>query len=202
MNKIKENLKNMSRATKIIILSIIAVLLVAVILVIIFLPSGGIAINIETSLEEIITSSQLRTAQYTYNSITDVMDGDKVKYHVAYEGVVTAGCDFEQVQILREGTTIQIIVPDIEILEVLVDPELDYIFAAARYDTERTYAEATEACKADLRIKAEQNETLMKTARESAKDTIMALVKPFESQLAEGETFEIVFKAEKEAENQ
>ena len=82
--------------------------------------------------------------------------------------------------------------------QITVDPDLDYIFIKKKYDTETTFAEATEACKEDLLEKAEENETLLNTARESAIDTLMALIKPFEKQLAEGESFEIVFATEEE----
>ena len=198
MENVIERIKTLNRTTKSIIVGGVAAILIVIILLVIFSGSGDVTISVETSLKEVITSSQLRTAEYTYNSIAEVKDGEKTKYYVSYKGTVNAGFDFEQVEIVRDGTTIQVIVPDVEILEVIVDPELDYIFIKDKYDTEQTYAEATEACKKDLREKADSNETLLKTARESAEDTLKALIKPFESQLSEGETFEIVFDTEKE----
>ena len=115
---------------------------------------------------------------------------------------VIAGIDFEDIEIERDGSVFRIVLPDVEIQEVNIDPELEYIFVKKKYDTETTYAEASEACKTDLREKAEVNETLLSTARESAKYTIMALIKPFEAKLGEGETFEIVFDSEKEGVDQ
>lgn len=199
MGKISETIKSLSKVTKSLLLGAIAILLIAVILLIVFSGSGDVTISVETSLKEIITSSQLRTAEYTYNSIAEIKDEDTTKYHVSYKGTVSAGFDFEKVEIVRAGSVIRIVVPDVDILEVVVDPEMDYIFIKKKYDTETTYAEATAACKKDLREKAEENETLLKTARESAKDTLMALIKPFESQLNKGESFEIVFDTETEA---
>lgn len=202
MEKVLERIKSLNRATKFIVGGAIAAVLIAVLLMIVFSGSGDVTISVETSLKEMITSSQLRTAEYTYNSIADIKDGDKVKYHVSYKGTVSAGVDFEKIEVIREGNTIQIIVPEVQILEVVVDPELDYIFIKEKYDTETTYAEATEACKKDLLAKAQSNDTLLKTARESAEDTLKALMKPFESQLKDGESFKIVFKTEKGADEQ
>ena len=195
---VKEYIKNLSKGAKFIVGGVLVAVLCVVILLVIFSGSGDVSISVETSLKEMITASQLRTAEYTYNSIADIKDGDTIKYHVSYKGTVSAGFDFEEVEVIRDGSTIRVIVPDVEILEVIVDPELDYIFIKEKYDTEKTYAEATSACKQDLLEKAQSNETLLKTARESAKDTLNALMKPFESQLKEGETFEIVFSTEKE----
>lgn len=194
MKKLLECIEKLSKSTKRLIFSAILAIVLAVVLLIVFSGKSDPKISIETSLKEIITSSQLRTAEYTYNSIVEVKDGDKTKYYVSYKGTVSAGFDFENVEIVQEETKIYIVVPEIKILEVLVDPDLDYIFVKKKYDTETTYAEATEACKADLRAKAEVNETLKKTAEESAMDTLLALVKPFESQLEEGESFEVVFR--------
>ena len=202
MDKVLDRIKSLSRTTKYIFGGAIAVLLIAILLVVVFSGSGDVSISVETSLKEMITTSQLRTAEYTYNSIADITDDDKVKYHVSYKGTVTAGVDFEKIEIVRNGDTIQIIVPEVQIIEVIVDPELDYIFIKEKYDTETTYAEATAACKRDLLEKAQANETLLKTARESAEDTLKALIKPFESQLKDGETFEIVFNTEKGVDEQ
>jgi predicted RND superfamily exporter protein len=198
MENVIERLKTLNRTTWALMVGAVATILIVVVLLIVFSGSGDVTISVETSLKEMITSSQLRTAEYTYNSIAEVKDGDNTKYYVSYNGTVSAGFDFEKVQIVRDGKVIQIIVPDVQILEVIVDPELDYIFIKDKYDTEQTYAEATEACKEDLWVKAQTNETLLKTARESAEDTLEALIKPFESQLSEGESFEIVFDTEKE----
>ena len=194
MEKIKETIKNLSKMSKCLILGAIVAALIAVVLLVVFSGSGDVTISVETSLKEMITSSQLRTAEYTYNTIAEVKEDDKTKYYVSYKGRVVAGFDFENIEIVRDGNVIRVVVPEVEILEVEVDPEMDYIFVKKKYDTEKTYVEASAACKQDLREKAETNETLLKTARESAIDTLTALMKPFEKQLAEGESFEIVFK--------
>ena len=97
MDKVLDRIKSLSRTTKYIFGGAIAVLLIAILLVVVFSGSGDVSISVETSLKEMITTSQLRTAEYTYNSIADITDDDKVKYHVSYKGTVTAGVDFENV---------------------------------------------------------------------------------------------------------
>lgn len=193
MKNIIERMKNLNRTAKILLIGAVLFASVVIVLLIVFSGSGKSKLSVETSLKEIIVSSKLRTCEYTYNSIVEVKDGEKTKYHVAYKGTVNAGFDFEKVEIVRDGKKILVVIPDVEILEVLIDPELDYIFVKDKYDTEQTYAEATNACRKDLETKAVANETLLQTARESAEDTLSALIKPFERQLDDGETFEIVF---------
>ena len=199
MEKLAEIITGFSKTTKYILCGVIAALIFVGVLATVFSGSKEVTIDIESTLKEIISTSTLRTSEYTYNSIAEVKDGDKTKYHVSYKGTVTAGFDFEEVEITQEGNTLCIVLPDVKIVEVIVDPRMDYIFVKKKYDTEETYAEATEACKKDLLKKAQENKTLLQTARESAKDTINALIKPFESRLDNGATVEIVFSAETEA---
>lgn len=193
MGTIMERIKNLNRMTRNLIIGVAAAILIVAVILVVFSGTGDVTIDVETSLKEIILTSNLRTAEYTYNSIAEVKKEKTTKYYVSYKGTVFAGVDFEKVEVNRDGNIFYIVVPDVEIQEVVVDPELDYIFTKDKYDTETTYAEATAACKEDLLEKAKNNDTLMSTARESAEDTIMALIKPLESQLNEGEAFEIIF---------
>lgn len=199
MKKIKETIKNLSKTTRYLLLGAIAAILVAVLLLIVFSGSGEVTINIETSLKEIIASSEFKTAEYTYNSIAEIKDGDTTKYHVAYKGTVSAGFNFEDVKIERDGNAIKIVIPEIEIISVDVNTDMKYIFVKDKYDNEKTYSEAYNACCADLEEKAKANESLLATAKESAEDTITALIKPFEKQQNEGETFKIVFETTEES---
>ena len=196
MGSIIERIKRLNHKYKKLLICGVVVVALLLALTVVFSGSGDVTIDVETSLKEIILASKLRTAEYTYNSIAEVKDGKNTKYYVSYNGTVFAGVDFERIEVSQEEDTIYIIVPDVVILEVVVDPELDYIFTKDKYDTETTFAEATAACKKDLLEKANNNETLMSTARESAEDTIKALIKPLESQLNQGEAFEIIFDTE------
>ena len=199
MKKLIDGLKALNQMTKFLILAGLLAVLVAAVLVVVFSGSGKVTISVESSLKEIVASSQMRTAEYTYNSIAEVKDGKTTKYYVSYKGTVVASFDFDKVEIERDGNVIRIIIPDEMLLEVKVDSKFDYIFTNKKYDTEKTYAEAKAAAEKDLEKKANESDTLLEFARESAKDTIKALVKPFESQLAAGETIEVIFASEKEA---
>lgn len=200
MGSIKEKIKNLNRTAKYMLFGMIAVVLIAVVLLVVFSGSGDVTIDVETSLKEIIASSELTTAKYTYNSIAEIQDGDTIKYHVAYKGTVSAGFDFEDVEIKSNDNVIRIVIPELEILSVDVDTDMDYIFVKDKYDSEDTYSEAYNACCEDLEEKAKTNVTLLATAKESAKDTITALIKPLEGQLNEGQSFEIVFETEEGSE--
>ena len=200
MEKVLDCIKQLTINKKVLLSGGIALIVLAVSVLIIFSGSGQTTVDFETSLREIIATSDLRTAEYTYNSIAEVKDGETTKYYVSYKGSVSAGFDFSAVSIVREGDIIRIVVPDVQILEVIINPELDYMFLDNKYDTEQTYIEATEFCKKDLLVKATTNETLIATARESANDILKALIKPFETILDEGESFEIVFVAKEGSE--
>ncbi|MBQ5867172.1 MAG: DUF4230 domain-containing protein [Oscillospiraceae bacterium] len=197
MENMIERVKRLNKTTISLIIASISAVLLVVVLLVIFSGSGKTTISAEATLKKIIIQSKLRTAEYTYNSITEVTDGRKTKYYVSYKGKVKAGFDFEKVEVEEKENVISIIVPDVEILEITVDPNLDFIFEKEKYETETVYAEAQAVCKQDLEAKAHTNEELLKTARESAEATLLALIKPFEDQFGENMTFDVVFAAEK-----
>ena len=196
MEKEKLSLKSITGIKKYILLGAVGAAIVAVILLIVFAGGNKTTISAETALKEVVLASELRTSQYTYKSIAEIKDGEKTKYHTSYSGTVTMGVNFADIEIQKNGDVIQVIVPQIEIQEVNVATELDFIFVKEKYHTEDCYQEAYKACENDLRAKAAANETLMATAKESVKSTLEALMKPFEQYLQEGESFQIIFAEE------
>ena len=196
MEKLVEHIKSLKKTTRVFIAVAVVVALLIVVLLVIFSGSGKTTISAEVTLKKIIVQSQLSTAEYTYNSILEVKDDEKTKYFVSYKGKVKSGIDFEKVEVVQEDNVISIVVPDVEILEVTVDPGLEFIFTKDKYETETVFAEASAACKEDLLAKAKSNKELLETARESAEDALKALVKPFESQFGKDVTFDVVFTAE------
>ena len=191
-----EILKNMGKTTRYIIVAGIVVLLIAILLLVVFSPEGGTTFSAESSLKEVFEISDLSTAEFIYNSVVEVKNDKDTMYHTSYKGTVKVGVNFEKIKILEAKDKITIIIPSIELQSVVVDTELDYIFMKDKYNDERVYAEAYNACINDLTNKAMTNQTLLATARESAVDTVRALLRPFESQLAEGQVFEVVFDDE------
>lgn len=144
----------------------------------------------KSSLEKVIEISDLSTLDYTYNSITDVLDedGETIKYHVAYEGVVTAGIDFERVDVSVDEETkkVTITIPEADIQNVDVDMgTLEYIFEEKKYETETVSQEAYKACRADLEKKATNENNLLSVAKENAVDVVNALITPWVEQIDE-----------------
>ena len=149
---------------------------------------GEVTTITKSSLEEVFEISELQTADYIYNAIADVYDedGETLKYHVAYEGTVTAGIDFSKVtiDIGEEEKKITIHVPDITIQDTVVNAgELDYIYEKDKYDNEGVYKEAYEACQKDLEKRVTSETELLDMARDNAKQVIEVLVSPWVEQI-------------------
>lgn len=144
----------------------------------------------KSSLEKVLEISDLETLDYTYNSIVDVMDedGETVKYHVAYEGVVTAGIDFEKigVSVEDETKTVVITVPEAEVQNVYVDMgTIECIFEKDKYETETVSQEAYHFCCEDLEKKAKEETSLLTIARDNAVEAVNALIAPWVEQMDE-----------------
>ena len=202
-----ERVLSARKEVKIALLVAVALLITVVGWIIIAAPSGETTITVKTSLKEVIESSELSTSKYTYNSIAKAKidpknpeDEDNIRYYVSYKGEVRSGFDFSKIKIEEDEKGLIVIIPKMQIHEIVVKKGMDYIFTKDKYDTENTYAEALEICVADLRKKAEANETLRRVAVESAIETLTALTKPFEEQLGEGKIIRVVYIEDIEAE--
>lgn len=150
----------------------------------------------KSSLEKILEISDLQTLEYTYNAVTDVTDENgNIKYHVAYEGRVTAGIDFSKIEkeIDEEKKTIKLILPQAKIQEVSVDTgTMDYIFERKKYETETVSHEAYKACIDDLKKRADKEADLLDIASENSLDTIKALVEPWVKEIDASYKVEVV----------
>lgn len=189
---IKQSIERIKKYKNVTIISVIALLAVVIILGIIFSKPGAVTTISESSLKEVIEISELSTIEYIYNSTFTVTEGKEEKYHVAYEGVVKAGFDFNDIKISEEGKKIIITIPDITINSAYVDENsIDCLFIKDKYETETILQEAYRKSIEDLEIKAESNDTLLTMARDNAKEMIKALIQPWEEQLEEGYTIEV-----------
>lgn len=142
----------------------------------------------ESQLQDILETSELSTATYTYNSIVSALaeDGVTVRYHVSYEGTVKAGVDFAEIdmEIDNENKTILLVLPDAEVLDTSVDAgTLDYIFSDSKFNTETIAQEAYALSCTDLESKIEQEEQLYVIAKENAVAAVEALIKPWVEQI-------------------
>lgn len=185
--------------------AIVAVLLIvtAIVLSAVFSRPGGQTTVSEASLKEIIKTGNLSTVEYIYNSILEVKNDDAEKddtlYYVSYEGVVKAGFDFNELRFETDKTDKKyvVIIPEIKVNNADVKYEsMDFIFVNSKDNKEGVVNEAYEKCKADLLAKAEENPAVKSMARESAEDTIEAMLTPFEKTLKNGYEFEIRFAEE------
>lgn len=136
----------------------------------------------ESSLQEILDSNELSTIEYTYNSIVQVKDeNDKLKYSAYYSGIITAGIDFNKIKITvdDDNQTVNIKVPDAKINSSIVDAgSLEFIFENNKYDEKMTHSEAYEKSKEDLEKKANNNEEILRLAKENSMLAVEALLKP------------------------
>ena len=122
ISKLKEKLKK--RPKHFICVSALALLLIILALAIMFKGSGNITVSVETSLKEVLETSQLSTVEYTYNSIAEKIEDDVVKYYVKYKGVVKAGFDFDKLDVSKDTqdeNKLIITIPEIIITSVDVD---------------------------------------------------------------------------------
>ena len=82
---------------------------------------GEVTTISQSSIEKILDISELSTLEYTYNAVAAGYDedGKTLLYHVAYEGTVSAGIDFDKlkVKVNPDKKEIRITVPEAKILD-------------------------------------------------------------------------------------
>jgi len=196
--KSKEFIKGLSLQTKIIVILIIVILVMVLILFgVSKYNDAKHTINVKSSLQKIVNINELSTIDYTYNAIAVKYKDDKVKkgneeYYVAYEGTVTAGIDFNEIDIQIDGKKIMISLPAVEIHDVRVNMgSMDYIKVVKTSESDRISQEAYRICKADLKKRLENEENLNKFAKENAISAVEALFKPWIESLGEDYEMEI-----------
>ncbi|MBR7133907.1 MAG: DUF4230 domain-containing protein [Clostridia bacterium] len=185
------NIKDVFKSKKISAIAVSAVMMIIAAVCVLLSSPDSAEFASKTSLKKVLDSADFSTAEYTYNSIATVMEKENVKYYVAYEGTVKAGFDFEKIDVTEKDKKITITIPEVDIISVDVDENMEYMFTKKKYEKENTYQEAYSACVKDLKEKAKNNETLNKTAEDSAIETVKALIKPWEKKLKKGYSVEI-----------
>ena len=125
-NVIKEK-KNKPRIKIIVILLIIIIVLSYIIYSLVFKNSStGIIISAKSTFKKAIDTEELRTATFTYNGVAKKCkeecknDGkDEYVYYVSYEGDVTAGIDFDEIdfKLDKEKKIMTIIMPEVKITD-------------------------------------------------------------------------------------
>lgn len=198
--KSKSFLQGLSSKTKVVLLILLIVIVIIVgiyMKTVVFQNEEGTTSTIsESLLEEVIEISELSTVDYTYNAIAKVYDedGTAIKYYVAYEGIVTAGIDFDKIniEILEEEKKVIITLPEVEIHDVTVNMgTMEYIFVKNKYETETVSQEAYKASRQDLEKRVNEETELHKLAKENAIASVKALFMPWIEQIDETYVVEV-----------
>ena len=171
-------------------------------LIVIFVIIGGnrtskVTTISKSTLQEIIDINELQTVDYDYNAVaTQYDENNEPIYYVAYMGTVTAGIDFNEIDISVDDINKKVLItlPEVEAQGTRIDMgTLEYIFTKDKYETEDVSQEAYKLCKEDLkaRIDAEKDNLLFQTAKENAVSSVEALFKPFIDTIDNSYTLEI-----------
>ena len=150
-----------------------------------------IDVDIFPTLEKIVDISDLKASTTTYNGIATVYDKEdpeEVDYYVSYSATVNAGVDFKKIQFSNddENKIIKAILPDIKIDTNVIIQSLDFMFYDKKANHSSASKEAYKACKADLQVECEENETLINMAKENTEDIVTALLVPIISEYDKG----------------
>ena len=144
-----------------------------------------------SSLQKIIKVSRLSTSTAVYNGIAKVKNekkSDKIDYYVAYEAKVSAGIDFDKVDIVvdHEAKKVSIKIPDVYITDVVVDvSSMDFIFNDKSANKSAVTEKAFKACEEDAETESKEQNAIFELAQQNAVNAITALVKPFIEQMDE-----------------
>ena len=141
--------------------------------------SNGIIIRAKSNFKKAVDTEELRTATFTYNGVAKKCkeecknDGkDEYLYYVSYEGDVTAGFDFDDIEfkVDKEKKKMTITMPEVKITDSHTYIEKQkFIFKNSKYDTVNELSEANRICNEDIKKRANEDNLLLETAKENAK---------------------------------
>lgn len=181
-----------SKKLRILIAAAALVLALCITLPIILTPATPVEAPPEivtaTTLEKIISTSELSTYTAVYNGIAEVYNPnnpEQLDYYVSYCARVNAGIDFCQVkvEINEESKNIYIHVPEVYITDVNVDiTSMDFMFYNSKANTSTVTEAAYKACEADVTVESERQGAIRDLARQNAINILTALTKPIVEQ--------------------
>ena len=151
----------------------------------------------KATLMKIIDVSELSTSTSIYNGIAKVMNekkNEKVDYYVSYEAKVSAGIDFDKVEmnVDNDSKKIEITLPVPYITNIDVDvASMDFIFVDKRANKSTVTETALKACEQDVKAESKDQTAILELAQQNAVNVVTALVKPFVEQLDEEYTLTI-----------
>ena len=186
----------------IILLCIIAVLGFIIYLLFNKDSANGIIIRAKSSFKQAVDTEELRTATFTHNGVAKKCkeecknDGtDEYVYYVMYEGDVTAGIDFEDIdfKVDKDNKKMIITVPKVEITNSRTYIEKQkFIFMNSSYDNVKELSEANRICNEDIKKRASEDTLLLETAKENAKIVLQQFFEAWLNNYYQGYTLEII----------
>lgn len=163
--------------------------------------ANGIVIRAKTTFKKSVDTEELRTATFTYNGVAKKCkeecknDGnDEYVYYVSYEGDVTAGFDFDDVdfKVNKDKKLMSIIMPEIKITDSHTYIEkLKFIFQNSKYDNVNELSEANRICNEDIKRRTSEDTLLLETAKENAKVVLQQFFETWLKNYYPGYTLEI-----------
>lgn len=182
-------------------LLLLAVIVVAICIIAVFLTlpkeKPVPQVDITTTLEKIVETSDLSTAVFQYKGIVEIpnqKNTKKIDYYICYTAAVYAGIDFSQVKFTenKETKTITAILPEVRIQDTVVDPDsLDFMFQSKKADSISILDNALTACETDIRQECTSESALLDVARLNAENAVRALTEPVMNAICKGYTLVI-----------
>ena len=142
-----------------------------------FKPQKTANIVTSSTLKEAINISDLSTAKFIYNGITEIYKGEKLVGHIKYDAEVKAGIDMKEVkfEIDKQNLIVKPILPEIKIQASIVEEQkLSFIPENITLDV----SEALKLCQDDVEKEAKESSELFEVAEENLQNTIEALIYP------------------------
>lgn len=170
---------------KILLLAAMAILVCIAALIVLFpQKTPEPQIDVTTTLEQVVKTSDLSTAVFQYTGIVEIPNKkniQKIDYYIYYKASVYAGIDFSQVKFTEDKTakTITATLPEVEIQDTVVDPDsLDFMFQSKKSDNISVLDAAFTACETDIQQECTSESAILDVARLNAENAVRALTEP------------------------
>lgn len=164
--------------------------------------SNGIIIRAKSAFKKSVDTEELRTATFTYNGVAKKCkeeckndDTDEYLYYVSYEGEVTAGIDFDEIDfnVDKANKKMTIIMPEVKVTDSKTFIEKQkFIFKNSEYDTVNELSEANRICNEDIKKRANEDSLLLETAKDNAKIVLEQFFETWLNSYYNGYTLEIM----------
>lgn len=146
-----------------------------------------------STLEEVIKTAELSTAKYVQHGIAKAHIDGKEDTYILYYATVKPKINFEDIKYEIDEDSMKIIVTVPKtftfVVELLDDEEHNFYYYPKKPDG-WTIKEVKYVCATHAKQKADENDVLLETARESLENTIETLLSPLVS--SHGYTVEII----------